>query len=355
LQTPRPSRAGQPARLNRWIRGWAAVTAILTGLLSAEAANAPARIRLGTLVPKGSSAFRHLQVMGEKWRQAPGGGAALTIYPDGTMGGEADMVRRMRVGQLQAGALTVVGLSEIERAVTGLQYMPMMFRTLEEVDWIGQQLQPQLEARLREKGFEVLSWGDAGWVRFFSKQPVLTPDDLKKQKLFVWTGSPEAVDIYKSGGFNPVPLDTIDILPNLQTGLITAVPLPPFYALAGQVDTTAPNMLELNWGPLVGATVITRKTWDALPAEAKPVMKAAALEAGNQIKADNRREATEAVDAMKKRGLTVHPVTSAMEAEWRASAESVYPRIRGRLVPADIFDEVVRLLEKYRRQPPGPR
>src|ERR1035437_7514325 len=85
----------------------------------------PVKVRLGTLAPKGSSYTKHLQVMGEKWRQAPGGGALLTIYPDGTMGSEADMVRRMRLGQLQAGMLTAVGLGEIEPAVTGLQYMPM--------------------------------------------------------------------------------------------------------------------------------------------------------------------------------------------------------------------------------------
>ena len=66
------------------------------------------------------------------------------------------MVRRMRVGQLQAGTLTTVGLAEIEPAVTGLQNMPMMFRSLEEVDYIGEKLQPMLEKRLLEKGFVVL-------------------------------------------------------------------------------------------------------------------------------------------------------------------------------------------------------
>ena len=96
-------------------------------------AGSPVKVRLGTLAPRGSSYTKHLLAMGERWRQAPGGGVLLTVYPDGVMGSEADMVRRMRLGQLQAGMLTAAGLAEIEPAVSGLQNLPMMFRTLEEV------------------------------------------------------------------------------------------------------------------------------------------------------------------------------------------------------------------------------
>jgi TRAP-type C4-dicarboxylate transport system substrate-binding protein len=311
-------------------------------------ADGPARVRLGTLAPKGSSYFKHLQAMGEKWRQAPGGGVLLTIYPDGTMGTEADMVRRMRLGQLQAGMLTAVGLAEIEPAVTGLQNLPMMFRSLEEVDYIGEKLQPMLERRLEDKGFVVLFWGDTGWVKFFSKEPVIRPDDLRKAKLCVWAGRAADVDIYRSVGCNPVPLETVDILSSLQTGLINAVALPPSIALAGQVDVAAPHMLDLAWAPLVGATVITKKTWDAIPLAGREALRRAAAETGKVMKADGRRESAESVEAMRKRGLKVHPVSPEVEGEWRREVEATYPKIRGAIVPGDIFDEVVRQLNAYR-------
>src|SRR5206468_10429741 len=112
-----------------------------------NAIGAEVKVRLGTLAPKGSSYTKHLQVMGEQWRKAPGGGALLTIYPDGTMGSEADMVRRMRLGQLQAAMVTVSGLSEIEPAVAGLQSMPKIYRSLEEVDYIANKMEPMLEKR----------------------------------------------------------------------------------------------------------------------------------------------------------------------------------------------------------------
>jgi len=320
---------------------------------AAFAAEGPVKVRLGTLAPKGSSYFKHLQVMGEAWRQAPGGGVALTVYPDGTMGGEADMVRRMRLGQLQAGMLTATGLSEIEPTVSGLEFLPMMFRTLDEVDYIGEQLQPMLNKRLEDKGFVALFWTDTGWVRFFSKEPIIRPADLKKAKLFVWAGSLADVGLYRSVGLNPVPLETVDILPNLQTGLINAIALPPTYALAGQVDRAAPHMLDLAWAPLIGALLVTKKTWDAIPPQARETIAKAACEAGKLIKADGRRESAESVEAMRKRGLTVHQLPPDVAADWRTEVDAMYPKIRGTIVPAEMFDEVVKHLTAYRANQAG--
>lgn len=318
-------------------------------------AQAPLRVKLATYIPRGSSYHQILLAMGEKWRQAPGGGVALTIYPDGTVGSEADIVRKMRVGQIHAGLLSVTGLSEMDDSVTALQTMPMMFRSLDEVDYVRQALQPLLERRLLDKGFLMLSWSDAGWVRFFSKEPVFHPADVKKMKLFVTAGDNDQIDILKGMGYDPRPLEWSDVLPGLQTGLINALFFLPFAALSGQIYGTAPHMLEINFAPLVGGTVITKKMWDTIPAADQEELLRAAREAGEQIKTRGRVENEEAVEAMKKRGLIVHPVTPEIEAEWRKVAEEVYPKIRGSMVPADMFDEVQRLLKEYRASQGKPK
>ncbi len=314
-----------------------------------RAAERALRVNLGTLAPRGSVYHQSLQAMAEAWRQAPGGGVRLVVYPDGTQGGEADMVRLMRVGSLQAGLLTAVGLSEIEPAVSGLQNVPLLFRNLEEYEYINEKLRPSLEKRLGEKGFVVLFWADAGWVRYFSKEPVITPDDLKRMKIFVWAGSPDQVSIMRREGYTPVPLETSDILPGLQTGLINTVPVPPIFALATQLDLRAPHMLNLNYAPLVGACVIKKDTWEKIPGAAREGLLAAATRAGKEIRANSRKESAEAVAAMQKRGLKVHDPNPEVVEQWRKEAEKTYPDIRGRLVPADIFDEVQQQIQEYRR------
>jgi TRAP-type C4-dicarboxylate transport system substrate-binding protein len=225
-----------------------------------------------------------------------------------------------------------------------------VFHDWAEVDYVFAAVHEQLEARLLEKGFVVLFWADAGWVRYFAREPMVHPADLKKHKLWSWNGDPAATEIMKSLGYSPVPLETADILPGLQTGLVTAVPSAAFYALAGQFDTVARHMLDVKWAPVVGAGVMTRKAWDSMSAAAREELQRAGMEAGAKMRALARKEDQEAVDAMKKRerGLTVHPGTPEIEAEWRRLAEQAYPQIRGKLVPADLFDRVQSLVQEYR-------
>jgi TRAP-type C4-dicarboxylate transport system substrate-binding protein len=307
------------------------------------------RIKLGTLIPRGTTAYQVLMEMREKWRQAPEGGVEITLYPDGTMGGESDMVRRMRVGQIQAALLTMTGISDIDPSVEALQDMPLVFRSLDEYEYVRNKMRPALEKRLADRGFVTLFWGDIGWVRFFSKDAALHPAQFRPMKLFTWAGNNEEFDLMKELGFNPVSLETADILPGLQTGLINALTTVPMYALVGQFYGPCPHMLDINFAPLGGAALITKKAWDSIPPATQEALRKAAAETGGELIKASRAESDEAVEAMRKRGLTVHHATPEIEAEWRTWAEGIYPKIRGGLVPADEFDEVQRLLQEYRK------
>lgn len=306
------------------------------------------QLRIGTLVPKNSLYHRQLMEIGETWRNAEGGNAKYLVYTDGSQGGEAEMARRMRIGQLQGALLSVVGLREIEPSISALQAMPLLFRTWEEVDYVREKMRAGMEKKFLDKGFVVLAWGDAGWVRFFSKEAAFRPDDYKKMKFFAWGSEPEQQAIMKSLGYTPVPLETADVLPAIQTGMISVVPSTPYFALATQIYNTAPHMLEINWAPIVGALVITKKAWDEMGPEVQQAVAASSDKAGAQIRAKARQEVDDAVDAMKKRGLTVNRPNAEQMREWNELADRLYPRIRGSMVPADTFDEVMAHLKAYR-------
>ena len=62
---------------------------VVNGNLRDAQAMKPVRIRLGTLAPSGSSFHTALVEMRQKWRDLSKGQVRLTIYPDGTQGGEA--------------------------------------------------------------------------------------------------------------------------------------------------------------------------------------------------------------------------------------------------------------------------
>ncbi len=308
----------------------------------------PVIIRLGTLAPSGSSFDQALKEMRDKWRSASGGAIELKIYADRTQGSEATMVQSMRARVLSAGLLTVVGLSKIDDSVGGLSFLPLIFRSWEEYDYVVEKLSPRLEKALLDKGFVTLFWGDAGWVRYFSKTPATHPDDFKKLKIFTIAGNAYQVDLMKALGYQPIPSETAEILTGLRTDLFNAIPIPPNQALLGQVYTVARYMLDLKWTVLSGGLVIRKDTWDKIPPDIQKQLRSAAAEAGAKIRASDRKEDEESITTMKNKGLTVQPVTPQVEEEWRQLMKTVYPKIRGEMVPADIFDEVQRLVAEYR-------
>jgi TRAP-type C4-dicarboxylate transport system substrate-binding protein len=331
-----------------WPKGLSAALVVLGMSLVPTTQAYAQQLRIGSLVPKNSLYHRQLLDVAESWRTAQGAGAKYLVYPDGSQGGEAEMARRMRIGQLQGALLSVVGLREIEPSIAALQSMPLLFRNWEELDYVREKMRPAMEKKFLDKGFVVLAWGDAGWVRFFSKEAALRPDDYKRMKFFAWGSEPDQQNIMKSLGYTPVPLETTDILPAIQTGMINVVPSTPYFALATQVYNTAPHMLDINWAPIVGALVVTRKAWDGMSPEVQTAVRAASDKAGAQIRTKARQEVEEAVDAMKKRGLTVNKPNPAQMKEWNDLADKLYPRIRGTMVPTETFDDVMAHLKTYR-------
>jgi TRAP-type C4-dicarboxylate transport system substrate-binding protein len=181
-------------------------------------------------------------------------------------------------------------------------------------------------------------------------------DDLRALRMLTSAGDPETEKLYKDFGFQVVPLPYTEVLMALETGLIEAVQGPPLYAMLDQWFGLARNMTDLNWTPLVGATVIRKDTWDKIPARWHTPMIEAARVAARQLKDKIRKLDAEAVPEMTKRGLRVVALDEAARTAWRTEAETAYPRLRGRYAPAELFDEVRRLRDEFRtarRERPG--
>jgi len=323
-------------------RGIAAIA-----LLTAPCFSQPVLIKMGTVAPDGSPWHQILQQMGQDWTKISGGKVTLRIYPGGVLGDEPDMIKKMRIGQLQAVALSGSGLSRLEPAVACLQ-IPMMIESYAELDYVRDRIAPRLEKLLEEKGYIVLNWGDAGWVHFFTKRPATKLDDIRKMKLFTMAGDPDALELYQSAGFRPVPLATTDMLPALQTGLIDAFDVPPLLAMLNQWFGVANHMIDLKWAPLVGATIVSKQTWERTPEQVRSQMFEAARKSGDRLRGEIRKMGDDAVTEMKKRGLRITTPDTATLAEWRREVEEAYPKLRGRLVPAELFDEAKRLRDEYR-------
>ena len=323
---------------------------VLTAILRSEPAPpAAARdvvVKLATLVPDGSVWDKAFRKMGSDWKRETDGRVQLRIYPGGAAGDEPDILRKIRIGQLHAAALTVEGLSGIDSAFRIFE-IPMFFASTAELTHVLEGIAPVFERRLRDKGFVLLHWGHAGWVHLFSTRSVQGPDDLKKLKQFVWAGDEGSARFWSDQGFQPVPLAATDIPMGLQTGMIEAVPAPPLSALAFQWFRSTPFMLDQGALPYLGATVITEKTWKKLSDEDQAKVLAACQRAEEYLAKEVPEQEREAIIEMKKRGVTVvEPLAD--RGPWQKIADSYAARLREEAIPEDVFDQVNKLRAEFR-------
>ena len=334
----------------------------LIGVLALAAAvplsaQAPVRIKLATLAPEKSPWHDALAVMGAAWSKGTAGRVTLTIFPGGTIASESSAVSKMNpaIDGLQAAALTVTGLAEIDDAFNVFG-MPFFFKSDDELAYVQEKLTPMLSKRLEAKGFHLLNWGNAGWVQLFSKMPIRTLDEVKSAKLYTTEGEPRAVQWYTRNGFHAVPLTQGEIPKQLKlpTGSINAAPSPPYFALALQFFRDAPYMLELQLAPLAGATIVTDLAWKKISPDDRATMLAAALAMQKKIQTEASTLDASAIRDMKaattsaKVPFQVIALDAAAVAQFRAESDKMTASQRGTMVPAEVFDAATRERDAFR-------
>lgn len=328
-------------------KGLVAAVLCLSALSFGPALEAATVVKMATLAPEGSIWDRILREMGAEWKQETGGEVQLRIYAGGVAGDEADIVRKMRVGQIHAAAFSVAGLSTIDRSFEVFE-IPMFFESYEELYHVLETLRGDFEKRLDAKGYVLLHWGNGGWVHLFSKEPVVSVDDLRKQKLFAGAGNEGMIRMWRENGFQPVSLATTDVLTSLQTGMVQVIPTTPLAALSLQWFRQAPYMQDLGLAPLMGATVVSKRTWKRLKPETQAAMKKAAMEAEKAFKTQIPGQDAKAVEQMKGRGLKVSPVGDADRKAWAEAAEIFAKFKRDNIEDRAFLDRVIEVRDAFR-------
>ena len=309
----------------------------LVGSLVAAAADARTVIKMASLVPDASVWGKILKDMGADWQEETDGEVSLRLYGGGVAGNEADVVRKMRVGQLHAAALSVAGLTDIDEGFEIFE-IPMFFESYDELFHVLAKTRPLLEKRLESKGYLMLNWGQGGWVHIFSKKPVRSVDDLRRLKIFSVANNEGMLQLWRRNGFQPVSLAVTDMLTGLQTGMIDAMPTTPLAALSLQWFRQTPYMQDLGLAPLVGATVITRRAWQKLsPAHQKKLL-SAAQRTEKRLQEEIPDQDRRAVEQMTRHNMQVIEVTAEQEREWRKTAEEFIEFKLGSMQAKDLLE-----------------
>ena len=222
---------------------------LLASLLLAQSAWAEKSIiiKLATLAPEGTSWMKTINTLNAEVMKKTENRVQFKIYAGGALGDEMDMLRKMKIGQIQSAALSSGGLSSIFKEIDVLQ-IPFLFQKYEEADFILKKMDSLFRKGFEENGYVLLGWSEAGFVYLMSTIPISSVADLKKGKVWIWEESPMSKAIFDEAGVKAIPLSVPDVLVGLQTGLVDVVYAPPTVAISLQWFTKVKYLTDV---PLV--------------------------------------------------------------------------------------------------------
>lgn len=290
---------------------------VLALALSALALLPAQEVKLASVAPEASPWGAALNQLAVEWRNISNGRVRVRVYHNAIAGDESDILRKIRIGQLQAGVFTSSGLKQIVPEVFSVS-VPFLIDSEDELDYVMERITPELNALVEENRMHVLAWSRAGWVHFFSRDRIAYPEDLRSQRLAADPADEELRQAFRAMGFRPTPIPASELLTSLNSGLVDAFFTSPLAAAGFQWFGVAPNMLDVKVAPFLGAILISDAAWRRIPNSMKDELLAAAGEVAARIDEDVLGLEEEALVTMREFGLNVQEGTPEILEAWES-------------------------------------
>ena len=253
---------------------------LLTGLTASVSAQ-NITLKSHDTHPAGYPTVEAMVSFGKKIEAATNGRIKLQMFPGAVLGQEKEAVEQVQLGAIQIARISLGVIGPIVPEVNVFN-MPFVFRSEAHMrnvidGAIGQELLDKVtnsSARLVGLGFM-----DGGSRNLYTKKKVLTPADLKGQKVRMM-GNPLFVDTMNAMGGNGIAMAYGEVFSALQTGVIDgAENNPPSYFTANHYNTPAKYYAQTNHLIIPEIFVMSKITWDKLSAEDKALVKKLSREA----------------------------------------------------------------------------
>ena len=305
-------------------------------------------IKLGTLAPEGSSWMKTFNTVNAEVMKKTENTVQFRIYPGGVLGDEMDMLRKLKIGQIQGVALTSAGLSTLFKEMDVLQ-IPFLFQTYEEVDTVLKKMDSFFRKGFEDNGYVLLGWSEAGFVYLMSTVPVASVADLKKAKVWIWEDSPMSKAIFDEVGVKAIPLTIPDVLVGLQTGLVEVIYAPPAGAISLQWFTKVKYLTDVPLIYLAGGVIVKKDIFKQIPQASQNFILESFQQQLDQLKVITRNENRDAMKVMVKNGVKIITSSKDQIDEYKRLSNKAMGHVSGQTFSKKVLDEVTSLLEGYRR------
>ena len=282
---------------------WIIACLIILGLcLPALARAQNVVLKIGTIAPEGSAWAKAFREINKELEQKTNKQVSLRLFPGGILGDEVDMLRKIKVGEIQGALLTGGGLGVIFKDIKILG-IPFLFQNYQEVDAVMAHMDSFFQKGLLDNGFKSMGWAEQGFIYLLSKEPIRNAADLKKGKVWIWEDTPLGRAVFKELGVNAIPLSVTDVLMALQTGMIDTVYSSPLAAIGVQWFTKVSYMTDVPLAYSPGAMVLKKSDFEKISPAQRPIVEAAFTRQLTPLKEQLRKENEKAIQVLQGKGI----------------------------------------------------
>jgi len=246
------------------------VAGLLLGGAAAEAQTPP---RAGKVVMKVAVLNDEQSPLGIAWKRfgqlvdrRTNGAIEVQVFANSQLGAEKAVADGMRIGSVQAGAVSLAVLSAWVPEGQ-LFELPFLFRDFDHAEKV---LNGPIGERMKERypahGFRVLDFANIGVRHPISKTPINALEDVKGKRIRV-IQSPLHIALWRSLGANPTPIPVTETYNALQSGLVDMMDMNKNGYSQYRLYEVAPNFVELGHIYTFGAVIIAEQVWRRLPPE----------------------------------------------------------------------------------------
>ncbi len=306
-------------------------------------------IKIATVAPDGTAWMKNMRAAAKEISEKTAGRVKLKFYPGGVMGNDKSVMKKIRLGQLQGGALTGGSLA-VTYPDMQIYSLPMVFKNYDEIDYVRPIIDPLLKQGMKKKGFTILGISEGGFAYLMSNSTIINIADLKKHKLWIPEDDILNEALFRKMGVHPLTLSLADVYTGLQTGLIDTIGATTTGALAFQWHTRIRSITDVPLLYLVGVLVVDNKRFNKINAADQKVVIDVVQKTFAAMDKINRQDNEKARQALIKMGTEfVRPEDSEI-AYWKRFADEVIQETGKKAASPELYQKLKDLLAEQRSQ-----
>jgi TRAP-type C4-dicarboxylate transport system substrate-binding protein len=329
------------------------LTRILTGTILALGSTTlfAAEFKIATVAPEGTQWMQEIRAAAADVKSRTQGRVVVKLYGGGVMGNEKQVLRKMRIGQLQGGAFTAGGLAEKYPDIV-IYGLPLEFESPDEVAYVRKRMDDKLARGLEQAGFVSFGIAGGGFARIFANKPVVTNADMRGLKIWIPEGDRISAASMEALNLAPVSLPVTDVLTGLQTGLLDVVAAPPVGVIALQWHTRVKYMTSEPLMYTMGLMAVDATAFGKLDAADQTAFRDAMTRVYQKLDQQSEHDDQEARKAIQASGIKVVDASPEAVRSWREAMTVVNRKLgeEGMFTPG-LLAEVQGYVKEFRQRP----